>query len=292
MISKYRADFTGVHLLHYDYVNSDKKDSKSDNDVFWILAFKKPIVETQSIFTGITGTVANVYVSAGEEIIDTSKVMFRLYDGFNYINITNIGLGNIKIMTVNVSAGQNVNPDNVATYAPIGQYRYEAISGKDELGFTINGLEGGGYFNILLSPKHMLKNHAAFFASILDKHAKILRYTSSTETISDLSITFADATKNVIEKADLSIANAEPFFKPVLFKFDCIVRKSLPQILGDSPSGYFTFRYNNLELKGFPIDVQGSYVDSEQTVKCIAHPDTPNNIQEILHKRLPNKLYK
>jgi hypothetical protein len=41
LVSKYRADYTGIHLLHYDYVNSDKKDSKSDNDIFWILAFLK-----------------------------------------------------------------------------------------------------------------------------------------------------------------------------------------------------------------------------------------------------------
>jgi hypothetical protein len=134
-------------------------------------------------------------------------------------------------------------------------------------------------------------NHARYFASILDKHDKILRYTSSTETMSALEY---DDTElgHVVEKADMSVANTEPFFKPILFKFDCIVRKSLPQILGDSPSGYFKFRYNNLDLKGFPIEIEGSLEDSKQTVTCIAHPDTPDDIQEILHKRLPNKLYK
>jgi hypothetical protein len=48
----------------------------------------------------------------------------------------------------------------------------------------------------------------------------------------------------------------------------------------------------NLTLKGYPIAVQGSYVDSKQMVKCIAHSDTADNIPEILHKRLPNELYK
>jgi hypothetical protein len=133
--------------------------------------------------------------------------------------------------------------------------------------------------------------HARFFASILDKHEKILRYTSSTETMSALEYTDTELGQ-VTEKADLSVTNAAPFFKPLIFEFNCIVPLSLSEIMGETPAGYFTFKYNNHILKGFPIDVQGSYVNSEQTVKCIAHPDTPDNIQEILHKRLPNKLYK
>ncbi|MDR0754491.1 MAG: hypothetical protein LBF04_03795 [Prevotellaceae bacterium] len=210
LVSDYRADYTGVHLLHFDYVNADKKDSKSDNDVFWILAFWK-------------------------------------------------------------------------------DEKWQAIKG-DRI-TAINGMEGGGYFNILLSPKTMLINRAAFFASILDKHEKTLRYTSSTETMSALEYTDTQLGQ-VTEKADLDVSNAVPFFKPIIFMFDCIVPVSLSEIMGETPCGYFTFKYNNLTLKGFPIDVQGSYVDSVQTVKCIAHPDTPDNIQEILHKRLPNKVYK
>ncbi|MDR2126467.1 MAG: hypothetical protein LBP63_06540, partial [Prevotellaceae bacterium] len=136
-----------------------------------------------------------------------------------------------------------------------------------------------------------LMRHARFFASILDKHEKILRYTSSTETMSALEYTDTELGQ-VTEKADLSVANAAPFFKPLIFEFDCIIKHNLPEILGQNPAGYLKFRYNNLELKGFPIDIEGSTNDSVQTVKCIAHPDTPDNIQEILHKRLPNKLYK
>ncbi|MDR1199085.1 MAG: hypothetical protein LBK94_08780 [Prevotellaceae bacterium] len=45
-------------------------------------------------------------------------------------------------------------------------------------------------------------------------------------------------------------------------------------------------------MLGFPVSIEGGIENSEQTVKCIAHPDTPDNIQELLHKRLPNKLYK
>ena len=38
MVSRYRADYTGIHLLHYEYVKNNKKDSKSDNKVFLVLA--------------------------------------------------------------------------------------------------------------------------------------------------------------------------------------------------------------------------------------------------------------
>ncbi|MDR1349009.1 MAG: hypothetical protein LBJ63_11405 [Prevotellaceae bacterium] len=71
-----------------------------------------------------------------------------------------------------------------------------------------------------------------------------------------------------------------------------IFGRDLAEILGDTPCGYFTFEYNNLIIKGFPIAIEGGIENSEQTVKCIAHVDTPDNIQELLHKRLPNKLYK
>jgi hypothetical protein len=291
LVSKYRADYTGVHLLHFDYVNSDKKDSKSDNDVFWILAFKSPIIETKSMLSGITGTVTRVYVSAGQEISGSTLTgLFELYDGTFYLNISNIGLGDIKITEVNVSTGQSITPDTIlCSYTPIGQYKYEAKQG-DRI-TNIAGMEDGGYFNILLSPKTMLMNHSRFFASMLDKHEKILRYTSSTETMSALE--YDDTTLgHVVEKADLSVVNAVPFFKPIVFEFDALVGNNLPEILGQNPAGYFKFRYNNLELKGFPIEVEGSITRSEQIVKCIAHPDILDNIQEILHKRLPNKLYK
>ncbi|MDR1347347.1 MAG: hypothetical protein LBJ63_02805 [Prevotellaceae bacterium] len=290
LVSKYRADYTGVHLLYYAYVNSDKKDSKSDNDIFFILAFKKS-VELIVPRRGANGRVTYI-ASVGTVVSSTFQLICSIQDTITGITL-NITAGRTGVVTdVYVSVGQIITVDTVILNIRTYELQWHAISGKDESGFTINGLDGGGYFNILLSPKHMLKNHAEYFSSVLHKHEKVLRYTSSTETMSDLSITFADATKNVVEKADLSVANAEPFFKPMIFEFDALVGRDLAEALGESPSGYFTFEYNNLLLKGFPIEIEGSLERSEQTVKCIAHPDTPDNIQELLHKRLPNKLYK
>ncbi|MDR3140946.1 MAG: hypothetical protein LBU37_04370 [Tannerellaceae bacterium] len=204
LVSKYRADYTGVHLLRYDYVNNDKKDSKSDNDIFWVLTFRK-----DNKWQAITG---------------------------DYVNV-------------------------------------------------LSGMEGGGYFNILLSPHWCLRRKAAYFSSILDKlPVKELQYTSGTETLSDLTSRFA---RGVIikEKSDEIIPDSEYIlFKPFTFEFDCIIPRNLAQLLGDSPSGYFRFQYNNIELKGFPIKVKGSYTDSRQTVTCLAHPDTQENIQLLLFK--------
>jgi hypothetical protein len=204
LVSKYRADYTGVHLLHYDYVNSDKTDSKSDNDVFWILAFLK--------------------------------------DG-----------------------------------------KWQAVKG-DYVVLGSESLEGGGYFNILLSPHRNLRRHKNYMKSILDKHEEVLKYTASTETQTDIfSIHYiSNLIDEVQEKTDENVSSGEILFKPFTFEFDCIVPRNLAQSLGDSPSGYFRFQYNNIELKGFPIKVSGSYTDSKQTVTCLAHPDTPGNIQRLL----------
>ncbi|MDR2653173.1 MAG: hypothetical protein LBC68_12840 [Prevotellaceae bacterium] len=297
LISKYRADYTGVHLLHFDYVNSDKKDSKSDNDVFWILAFKKQVqVSHDVIYTRtlpLSQSVSSIYISAGQSVQRGQELMHvKINNSSPLIEFPVYAEWSGVITSLNVSVGSSVS--NGTLLCVIRETtQWQAISGESELNFQINGLEGGGYFNIMLSPKQMLINHARFFASILDKHAKILRYTSSTETMSDLSITtlYYPPTE-IVEKADLSVANAVPFFKPIIFEFDALVGRDLAEILGDTPCGYFTFEYNNLVLKGFPIAIEGGIENSEQGVKCIAHPDTPDNIQEILHKRLPNKLYK
>jgi hypothetical protein len=208
LVSSYRADYTGVHLLHFDYMNSDKTDSKSDNDIFWILALRRPN-----------------------------------YNGW---------------------------------YAEAG-------------GALLAGLEGGGYFNILLSPHRNLSRHRNYLKSILDKHEPLLTYRSSTEIQTNITSVYNG--EQIEEKSNEDLSSGELLFKPLVFVFECVVPANLAEVLGENPNGYFTFHYNNLTLKGFPVEVAGSYKDSSQTVKCVAHPDTPDNIQEILHKKLPNKLY-
>jgi hypothetical protein len=212
LVSKYRADYSGIHLLHFDYITSPKKDGKRDSDIFFIIAF----------------------------LVDEKW--------------------------------QTVNGD----------------------GFIVTGMEGGGYFNILLSPHRNLIRHIGYIGSVLDKISpKQLKYVSSTESMTDMSSMVESVFQSLVkEKSDETIPPTTPIlFKPFTFEFDCIVPKNLPELLGESPAGYFTFHYNNLVLKGFPIEVAGSYKNSKQTVKCVAHPDTPDNIQELLFKRLSNRLY-
>jgi hypothetical protein len=206
-VSKYRADYTGVHLLYYDYVNNDKKDSKSDNDIFWVLAFQK--------------------------------------DG-----------------------------------------KWQAIQGE---GISLSGLEGGGYFNILLSPHRNLLQHRNYLKSILDKHSESLTYTTSTETQTNIRSTYNG--KTIREKDSEDVTSGTVLFKPIIFEFDALIKKNLSEVLGENPDGYVTFKFNGVTCKGFPIEIAGSITDSSQKVTCLAHPDTPNNIQEIMFKRLPNKLY-
>jgi biotin carboxyl carrier protein len=282
LVSKYRADYTGVHLLHYAYVNSDKKDSKSDNDVFFILAYGTSTKSITAPFDNIT--IEDILVSVGQNVSKGQPLfVFEVQKLYNTVTADD----DCKILSINVNVGDVLSAGSIIL--TVSYNDWTATQGDRVT--HIDGLDGGGYFNILLSPKTMLISHARFFASLLDKHAKILRYTSSTETMSALEYTDTEL-GHVVEKADLSVANAEPFFKPFIFMFNCVVPVSLSEIMGETPCGYFTFEYNNLILKGFPVDIQGSYTNSEQIVKCIAHPATPDNIQEILHKRLPNKLYK
>ncbi|MDR0728717.1 MAG: hypothetical protein LBF19_01150 [Prevotellaceae bacterium] len=222
-ICKYRADYTGVHLLHYDYVNSDTKDSTSDNDIFLILAF--------------------------------------LING----------------------KWQAVIGDDTWVYSDEtpGDFSHDRAL----------QMQGGGYFNILLSPHRNLNRHLQYFNSMLHKVTpKLLRYVSSTETLSNMVSDYRG--NEVIEKSDEQLyANSPLLFKPLIFEFDCIIPDNLSELLGENPAGYVTFHYNNLTLKGFPIEVAGSYKNSSQKVTVVAHPDTPDNIEEILHQRLPNKWY-
>jgi hypothetical protein len=282
LISKYRADYIGIHLLRHNYVNVDKKDSKSDNDLFWVLAFK--YLKNINVEAHAVGNVTNIYVSVGQSVVSGQELMRVSAGGGLIFEVFSKVDG--QITSINVGLGQSIMPDTIV--ATINARVWQAVKGDRVTNIT--GLEGGGYFNIMLSPKANLMRHARYFASILDKHDKTLIYTSGTESMSALEY---DDTElgHVVEKADLSVANAQPFFKPLIFEFDAVVGNDLSELLGDTPCGYFTFEHNNLILKGFPIEVTGSREKSEQTVKCIAHSDTPDNLQEYLHKRLPNKLY-
>jgi len=211
-VSKYRADFTGIHLIHYDFVNSPQKDNKNDNDVFLILAFKNQV----------TG-------------------------------------------------------------------RYEATLGYDTA-VNPETMDGGGYFNILLSPHRNLKRHGDFLFSMLWKHSNILRYISSTETMSNMISEYRG--DEVIEKSDLFISS-DFFFKPIVFRFDAVSPVNIVELLGDSPCGYIQFTWNNLELKGFPIEIKGSTSGkSEQKFILVAHPDTPDDIQHKIFWKDPRKLYR
>jgi hypothetical protein len=201
LVSKYRADYTGVHLLHYDYVNSDKKDSKSDNDIFWILAFH--------------------------------------IDG-----------------------------------------KWQAIKGAPVM---VSGLEGGGYFNILLSPHWNLRRHKNYIKSILDKHDKLLTRTSSTETQTNMQSIYSG--ESITEKTNENVSSGTVLFKPIIFEFEALIKKNLAEFLGENPDGYVTFNFNGIECKGFPIEIAGSITDSSQKVTCLAHPDTPNDIQQRLFSK-------
>jgi hypothetical protein len=203
-VCKYRADYTGVHLLHYDYTNNPKKDTKTDDSIFLLWAVKN---------------------------YETNK--------------------------------------------------WEA----SDAGIVVHaGLEGGGYFNLTISPHRNLRRQAAYFASIMDKlNPKEFIYRSSNETQSDLVSKYQN--QLLVEKSDEDFTGTDILFKPIYFEFDCIVPKNLTQFVGENPSGYFTFEFNNIKLKGFPLEMAGNYSDSSQRIKCIAHPDTPDNIQELLFKR-------
>jgi hypothetical protein len=295
-VTNYRGDWTGVHLLHFDYINSDKQDSKSDNDVFFILAFSKNIQnQVENIFgydfyplskiTSINCTVGQT-VNKGDLLFTANFT-----DSTRNINFYVYAEHSGTITEINISVGTFVNRAIILGKINVQYKQWQAISGALELGFTVKGLEGGGYFNILLSPKHLLRNHADFFKSILDRHAKVLRYASSTDSQSAL-ITSYNSGGDLVEKADYEIPEEiQPLFKPILFQFNCQIPQNLPEILGESPAGYLTFKYNGLTIKGFPIDIQGNINKSEQQVTCVAHPDTPDDIQEILFKKLPSKIY-
>ena len=196
MVARYRADYTGIHLLHYEYVKNNKKDSKSDNKVFFVMA--------------------------------------------------------------------KWNND-----------RYEAINND----VVQSGLVGGGYFNLLLSPHRNLRRQASYLRSILYKQPNLLKYVSSDETQSNLTTTYNGVT--IAEKSDENIPTGDLLFKPFLYRFDCVITKDLSQIFGDSPKGYIRFKYRGLELKGFPINIKGSVVDSTQSVECVAHPESETDFMKL-----------
>jgi hypothetical protein len=154
LVSKYRADYTGIHLLHYDYVNSDKKDSKSDNDIFWILAFGKyipkelPVMGLDGTLLG-TSTVINIYVTTGQMVQENEK-LFELRDNTvtaitNFVRATKAGV----IKSINVSVGQSdVTSNTILGTIEYTEYVWQAIKG-DRIS-NIQGLEGGGYCHVLL----------------------------------------------------------------------------------------------------------------------------------------------
>jgi hypothetical protein len=89
----------------------------------------------------------------------------------------------------------------------------------------------------------------------------------------------------VQEKTDENVSSGIVLFKPIIFEFDAIIRKNLSEVMGEAPEGYVTFNFNGVTCKGFPIEIAGSYTDSSQKVTCLAHPDTPENIQSVLFKK-------
>ena len=165
--------------------------------------------------------------------------------------------------------------------------RWEAVPGP---GVTVEGLQGGGYFNILLSPARCLTRHHEYTKAILDRLDKKLTFVSSDETMSNMVSHYNGDT--VVEKADIIIPDTViPLFKPLIFEIGCIAPDNLSEMLGESPSGYCSFEYNGYHLKGFPLEVKGETESSGQTIRLIAHPDTPENILQNIFKKRDDRIY-
>jgi len=131
-------------------------------------------------------------------------------------------------------------------------------------------------FNVPLTPKRMLLNHAGWIAGICHNYAPA-------------SVTFVSANRNkdliaggIAEKADVPVADlGAPLFLPYYFEFDTISPVDMVSALEANPNPVFSFIWKGVTYTGFLISAGIALNDlDEQTFKLLAAPD--NNLISLI----------
>ena len=159
-----------------------------------------------------------------------------------------------------------------------------------EQNIIINSIESDigqkGLFNFFLSPKRNMLRNKNLLAAYYDKlpAQSEIRFTSSEKVDSKLISHIYDEEGAFIEEtSDVPIYKlGEKLFRPLVFEVESAVQFSLPDTM-KKPHGYIRFNYFGLELKGFVDEVfEASTPKKAQIFKLIAHPDTPDNVCELI----------
>lgn len=139
------------------------------------------------------------------------------------------------------------------------------------------------YFNIEdLTPKRMLIRQGNFLRSPLYNLIPDSLVFETLDRNQDLSTTLAGQT--ITENAGVPISSlAAPLFYPYIFQFKTKVPLNFMTLLSGAANGHIKFRYNGIELYGFPLEVsQKPALSEDQEWKLLCSPATdPGNLVDL-----------
>lgn len=139
-------------------------------------------------------------------------------------------------------------------------------------------------YNIVQSPKRMLRRHLPRIRAITYKRGSVIYQTSdkNPKLTSDFFAGFTIEAENVpLEVAYWPLVPVNPLFLPVIFEFTTVPPYDLVSLLDADPNRYITFPYKGEELRGFILDVGIiPATRDKRTYRVLSHPD--NNLENLI----------
>jgi hypothetical protein len=268
----YRADMFGIELTRLKLFGKDTTDNSADNDTFIMNVTKGAVYD---VYRGpFTTTITDIILPGN--IGDYSDLIGKVisFGGNNYTvsNVTYLTFGSVHLVvgtTVYGSYNTNISSNDPNIYK-LNRPEFSAITG------LVNPSEA---FNILLSPKEILKNNYAYLASLLDmQEAGDITFQSG-EKNSLLSRTLNGITTT--ENSNIPISSLGPkLFKPYYFKFKTQVDISIPNIIKNNPYGKISFSYMGNIYKGFMWDTSMAISGQAQEWQLLAAPE--NDMRKLI----------
>ncbi len=125
-------------------------------------------------------------------------------------------------------------------------------------------------YNLLLSPKHNLLNHAPYLRSILDRlDGRFIEFGSGEKNTDILVVASGQV---VDEDKSIRVGDLQgKYFQPYIYNITCKLPRNAIQLIDSNPFGYITFNWNGTTASGYPLEVPVDLAgNKEQTLKLLA----------------------
>jgi hypothetical protein len=271
----------GPYAIEFARINLQGKtttDASSDNDNFLI------DVELQQVSGSVRAVVYGTPLRG--ILIQSTDIPAEFIAGKSfYLNGSTLNnqAYTIKSVSPDITGGFFIDTAEQTTAEAFqGQVIFNNAILRRKVYDSITGvLNPQAQFNIELSPKRLLLNHAGELRSMLWMQDNKKLTFQTTNKNAELKTTLAGVT--IEEKADVVISKlGTHYFIPILAKFETIVPEALSTIMEASSTGVFSFEYRGNTYKGYCMEAKQKPSDDEaQEWTLLLSAD--NDIKNIIH---------